>query len=92
MQKMLEQTVTIKSKEGLHARPASLFVAEAVKFSSCTIKVAYHDKVVNAKSIISVLSLGVTKDSQVTIQTEGDCEKEAMQSMLELCKNTINQE
>lgn len=89
---MLEQEIIIKSKDGLHARPASLFVAEAAKFSGCTVKVVFGEKTVNAKSIMSVLSLGVNNGSKVKIQTEGECEEVAMQAMVDLCENVLNKE
>ncbi|MEI7884491.1 MAG: HPr family phosphocarrier protein [Clostridia bacterium] len=89
---MLEQELMINSKDGLHARPASLFVAEAAKFSGCTVKVVFGEKIVNAKSIMSVLSLGVIKGSMVKIQIEGDFAEQAMQAMVNLCENVLNKE
>ncbi len=71
---MAEATIQVKNKVGLHARPASLFVQTAAKFSS-KVKVknlTANGNFVDAKSIIMVLTLGVMKDHEVVIQTEGD--------------------
>ncbi len=70
---MAEATVQVKHKVGLHARPASLFVQTASKFSS-NIKVknlTANGDFVDAKSIIMVLTLGVMRDHEVQIQTDG---------------------
>ena len=70
---MAEATIPVKHKVGLHARPASLFVQTAAKFSS-RIKVknlTTNGNFVDAKSIIMVLTLGVMKDHEVVIHTDG---------------------
>lgn len=70
---MAEATIQVKHKVGLHARPAAMFVQTATKFSS-KIKVknlTANGNFVDAKSIIMVLTLGVMKDHEVLIQTEG---------------------
>ena len=85
---MAEATIVVKNKVGLHARPASLFVQTAAKFSS-TIKVknlTTNGNFVDAKSIIMVLTLGVMKDHEVVIQTDGadsDAALGALQSLIE---------
>jgi phosphotransferase system HPr (HPr) family protein len=71
---MAEATIQVRNKVGLHARPASLFVQTAAKFSS-RVKVknlTTNGNFVDAKSIIMVLTLGVMKDHEVVIQTEGE--------------------
>jgi len=85
---MVEATIPVKHKVGLHARPASLFVQTAAKFSS-KIKVknlTTNGNFVDAKSIIMVLTLGVMKDHEVVIQTEGadaDAALDALQMLIE---------
>ncbi len=80
---MLEKEVLIANKTGLHARPASMFVQTANKFhSKIVLKTA--QKEVDAKSILSILSLGLTKGSSVILQVEGDDEEAAMQSLTDL--------
>jgi len=85
---MAEATIQVKNKVGLHARPASLFVQTAAKFSS-KIKVknlTTNGNFVDAKSIIMVLTLGVMKDHEVVIQTEGtdaDAALSALKSLID---------
>jgi phosphocarrier protein FPr len=85
---MIEATIRVRNKVGLHARPAALFVQTAAKFSS-TIKVknlTTNGNFVDAKSIIMVLTLGVMKDHEVVIQSEGadsDASLEALRTLIE---------
>lgn len=85
---MAEATIPVRHKVGLHARPAALFVQAASKFTS-TIKVrnlTANGNFVDAKSIIMVLTLGIMKDHEVLIQTEGadaDAALEALKSLIE---------
>ncbi len=85
---MAEATIPVKHKVGLHARPASLFVQTAAKFSSkIQVKnLTTNGKLVDAKSIIMVLTLGVMRDHEVVIQTDGtdaDAALEALKSLIE---------
>ena len=69
---MVSRIVTIGSKVGLHARPASVF-AQAV--SSCGITVMLTNKAgttINAASILSVLSLGIDYGDVVTLSSDDD--------------------
>jgi phosphocarrier protein len=72
---MSERQVTIGSKVGLHARPASLF-AKAVKDAGVPVKIAKNGQPpVNAASLLSLLTLGAEFGEQVTLSAEGDgCE------------------
>ncbi len=83
---MVEKLFVVKNETGLHARPASMFVQKAAKFKS-VIKLQKEGKEANAKSIISVLSLGASKGSQITISCTGADEKEALEALVELLDN-----
>jgi phosphocarrier protein len=67
----VEKTVTIGSKSGLHARPASLFVQHAKGFQS-QVTLTKNEKKVNGKSILSVLTLGAEQGDQIVLETQGD--------------------
>lgn len=75
--------VTISNNTGLHARPATLLVKKASSFKS-DVSVEANGKKVNAKSLIGILSLGATKDTEVTIITSGDDEVEAASELVKL--------
>ena len=77
----IERTVTNPS--GLHARPATLFVKEASAFQS-RITVENLDRgtaAVDAKSILMVLSSGVTKGTQIRISADGPDEDAAADAL-----------
>jgi len=77
------QNYVIKNKTGLHARPASLFVKKASQFK-CDIRVRKDDCEVDAKSMISVLTLGASKGSMITLISDGEDENEAMTELVSL--------
>lgn len=80
---MAEISFAIKNRVGLHARPASVFVREASKFKSA-ITVIHGDKQANAKSILSVLTLGVNQDTVISIRAEGEDAEEALKALMAL--------
>ncbi len=70
---------------GIHARPATLLVQTASKFSS-DINIEYKGKSVNLKSIMGVMSLGVGQGADVVISAEGADEVEAIAAIEETMK------
>lgn len=80
---MVEKTVEITNKTGLHARPAAQFVEKASKFKS-EITIEKDGKQVDAKSIIGVLGLGAGQGSQIKITAEGEDEQQAVDALVEL--------
>ena len=80
---MPESTVTVTHEVGLHARPASMFVQTAAKFSS-DIEVTHGETTVNAKSILGVLTLGAHKDAEIIIKAEGEDAEDALQALEQL--------
>lgn len=75
-----KKVVTIKNKQGLHARPAALFVQIASKYDS-EITVKKGKETVNGKSIMGILMLAANRGSKVTIEAIGD---DAEKAILEL--------
>jgi phosphotransferase system HPr (HPr) family protein len=88
---MPEATVKIEHEVGLHARPASMFVQTASKFSS-DIEVTHGEVQANAKSILSVLTLGAHQGAEITITAEGDDAEEALNTLVELIQNNFGEE
>ena len=78
---MIEKTVLIKNQTGLHARPASKFVQEASRYQS-DITITKANRTVNAKSIISVLSLGANQGAEIKICISGEDESLAMAGLV----------
>ena len=88
---MLRKEFEVKNKVGLHARPAAVFVQTATKFKS-NITVEKDGKIVNAKSILGVLSLGAEQGAVITITAEGEDEKEVLKTFEELIENKFGEE
>ena len=66
----IEKEVTVLNKQGLHARPAALFVQIATKYDS-NITVTKDKESVNGKSIMGILMLGVQQHSRIKIKADG---------------------
>ncbi|MDP8216104.1 MAG: HPr family phosphocarrier protein [Candidatus Kaelpia imicola] len=70
----------VASEQGLHARPAAVFVETANKFMSKVI-VTKGDLVVDGKSILNILTLGVECKDEIIIEVEGEDAEEAIESL-----------
>ncbi|WP_138205745.1 HPr family phosphocarrier protein [Haloimpatiens lingqiaonensis] len=79
---MVTREVVVKSSTGLHARPATLLVKKASSFKS-DVSIEFNGKKANVKSLIGVLSLGVTSGATVKVIVSGDDETLALE---EICK------
>ena len=83
---MTSKELTVINETGLHARPASDFVALAKRFAS-TVKVRNVDSgrpAVNAKSVLRVLGEGMGKVTRIEISAEGADEADAVETLIEL--------
>ena len=77
---MLEEKLMIINSTGLHARPAAKFVEKASSYKS-DIYIEYKGEEVNAKSILSLMSLGLTQGSTITLRVKGTDQKRAFQDL-----------
>jgi len=85
---MCVKDVVIQNQVGLHARPATFFIQKANEFKS-SIWISRDERKVNAKSLLGVLSLGIIKDTVVTIAADGEDETEAINSLVELINSNF---
>jgi len=83
----MEKLFTITDETGLHARPATVLVNTASKFTS-EILLTYRDKKVNLKSIMGVMSLGIQQGAEITISVEGEDAESAMSALTETITTT----
>ena len=88
---MVETQLTVKSEQGLHGRPADLFVRTANQFESdLTIRnVTSPSVAVNAKSVLRVLSLGVYRGHVIHIMADGVDEEKAIHAITRLVKSNF---
>jgi phosphocarrier protein len=80
---MIRTTTTINNKLGLHARASAKLTKLAGGFP-CDIWMSRGDRRVNAKSIMGVMMLAAGIGSEVTVETNGEQEQEAMDCLLAL--------
>ena len=80
---MVSKEVVVNNGTGLHARPATLLVKKASSFKS-DVSIEFNGKKANVKSLIGVLSLGVTKGANITVTASGDGEALAAEEIAKL--------
>jgi phosphocarrier protein HPr len=78
----LEKDIVIQNSQGLHARPAALFVQIASKFDA-QITVRKDKEVVNGKSIMGILMLGAQQHCKITLTADGDDAEKAIAELEE---------
>lgn len=83
---MSEISVTVLNESGLHARPAGMLVKTASTFQS-DIELKFGDGQVNAKSIMSIMGLGIPEGAQVKFSAEGADAVEALSAIEKLFAN-----
>ena len=80
---MFVKEIVVQNQVGLHARPATFFIQKANEFKS-SIWIEREERKANAKSLLGVLSLGVTKGVTVTISANGPDEEDAVNNLVDL--------
>lgn len=80
---MYSKEVTVTNSVGLHARPATFFIQKANEFRS-NIWVEKEERRVSAKSLLGVLSLGITRGTAIKIVAEGSDETTAVDALATL--------
>jgi len=85
---LIKKKIIVKNKQGLHARPAALFVQVANKFDA-RITVRRDKEGVNGKSIMGILMLGAEKGSTIIIEADGS---DAHLAIIELEKIVTTEE
>ena len=87
---MFSKEVEVQNQVGLHARPATFFIQRANSFKS-SIWVEKDDRKVNAKSLLGVLSLGITKGTTINITADGIDEEEAVAALVALIASNFTE-
>ncbi len=80
---MISRSVTIQNNVGLHARPATYFIQKANSYQS-SIWIEIEERRMNAKSLLGVLSLNITKGMTITLFADGSDDEEALNGLCEL--------
>jgi len=80
---IIKKKLIVRSKQGLHARPAALFVQIANKFDS-KVTVSKGKEEINGKSIMGILMLAAEKGNEILLTVEGDDAHQAIRELEEL--------
>lgn len=83
---MYKEDIILENDTGLHARPASIFVKESSKYIS-EIKLIKDEHEYNAKSIMSILTMGATKGDKLIIKAQGEDEEKAVKELIGVLKD-----
>lgn len=83
---MLEKSITIINKLGLHARASGKLVETTSKFS-CDITIEKDGRTVDGKSIMALMMLAASQGTDLIIKVNGADETEAMTAIEELINN-----
>jgi phosphocarrier protein HPr len=88
---MVEKSVTIMNRAGIHARPAALIVQTANNFAS-EIYFEKEDIRINGKSIMGIITLGAGYRTSLQVIAEGDDEEEALEAIARLFENRFEED
>ena len=86
---MFLKEVVVQNQVGLHARPATFFIQKANEYRS-SIWIEKDERRVNAKSLLGVLSLGITKGISITLVAEGPDEEKAVTELVDLVSSNFS--
>ena len=87
---MIQQAITISNKLGLHARASAKLTKLAGSFP-CEVWVSRGSRRVNAKSIMGVMMLAARIGTEITLETSGEREQEAMQALVDLINDKFGE-
>ena len=88
---MTEKFLTVLNRAGIHARPAALIAQTANKFSS-EITIEKDSVVINAKSIMGVITMAAGYDTKLVLKAEGPDEKDAVQAIAQLFESKFEED
>lgn len=87
---MIRKTFMVGCEQGFHMRPAQVFMETAMHFEA-EITVLKEDEEANARSILSLMSLGLEKGSEVAVQIDGVDEAAAMETIQTLFETNFGE-
>jgi len=87
---LIERTIEIKNKLGLHARAAAKFVHTAARFKS-DLKVRKGDEEVDGKSILGILLLAAGRGSTIVVKADGPDERAALDAIEKLIDDKFDE-
>ncbi len=87
---MVEKTIIIKNKLGLHARAAVKFVNLANRYSS-SVKIIKDETEMDGKSILGILTLAAVQGTSIVLRISGKDENDALKALEEMVKDKFGE-
>ncbi|MDR2444624.1 MAG: HPr family phosphocarrier protein [Spirochaetaceae bacterium] len=88
---MVERVVKVINRAGIHARPSSMLVKLTKDFKS-SVHFEQGENRINAKSILGIITLGASYNSEIKIIAEGEDEQEAVERLVRLFRSKFEEE
>jgi len=88
---MIERTIKVINRAGIHARPSSLIVEKTKDFKS-SVYFEQGDNRIDAKSILGIITLGAVYNSEIKIIADGEDETEAVERLARLFASKFEEE
>jgi phosphocarrier protein HPr len=83
---MVSRVVEIVNATGLHCRPGNQFVKEAKQFK-CDVNAKKGDVLFNAKNLLKLMKIGVSKGDKIELICEGEDEAAALEHLCSFIAN-----
>lgn len=90
MRAMVETTIIIKNRLGLHARAAVKFVNTANRFSA-DVKIEKDGSEIDGKSILGILTLAATQGTEIVVRVDGADEESALKALVTLINTKFDE-
>ncbi len=85
---MVSANVKVINPQGLHMRPAQLFVSAMAPFK-CEVTILFGNKPINGKSIMNLMASCIKQGSEIEIRCDGENEQEALAKAVELVESGL---
>jgi phosphotransferase system HPr (HPr) family protein len=87
----LTRTVVVTNPQGLHSRPADLFIKTAQRYQT-TIEIVKNNERVNGKSIMDILTLAASQGTTLLIEASGEDAAEALDALVQLFEQDFGEQ
>lgn len=87
---MVSEKVTVINPQGMHMRPAQLFV-NTLNAYKCDVTILFGKEKINARSIMNLMAACIKCGSEIEIQCDGEQEAEALKAAVELVKSGLGE-
>lgn len=83
---MVSRKIIVQNETGLHIRPAGI-LSRAAETCESKVEILYKYNIVNAKSLLNILSASIAKGDEIELRCSGPTEEKDMEKMLEVLQN-----